>query len=305
MDFAPYCFQQILFYLRSRSNLSSAEATAALPEVEAGKEHAYRDLVKYLALEEYMGYSGGICSLFVEAGWGVQITAEGQRAKGTLPDERVRTIVTSPLSSHVYYIKCRLHNVARWAFLGIGAMYILRTSARLRITVVLQRLMDGPLVVNSKFKARYRILRRNGRMAMRCYLGLILLPRSCQWSAYRSVLPQACHWISVLPASASTCSWSYCMTPVMKSSSCQLLQRISSCCPELKKEKKRKVYAVRRCNGSFCTHKQPETAALSYMFTVKAVSLQHDHTPQLLIALSLEIDKGAAKGQQLHLHKYC
>ena len=27
------------------------------------------------------------------------------------------------------------------------------------------------------------------------------------------------------------------------------------------KEKKRKVYAVRRYNGSFCTQKQPETAA--------------------------------------------
>ena len=27
------------------------------------------------------------------------------------------------------------------------------------------------------------------------------------------------------------------------------------------KEKKRKVYAVRRHNGSFCTQKQPETAA--------------------------------------------
>lgn len=121
LDFDPYCFQQILFYLRSRSHLSSAEVTAALPEVEAGKEHAYRDLVKYLALEEYMGYSGGICSRFVEAGLGVQISAEGRKAKGTLPDERMKTMVTSPLSSHVCYIKCRLHNVVTWAFLGIGA----------------------------------------------------------------------------------------------------------------------------------------------------------------------------------------
>lgn len=46
LDFDPYCFQQILFYLRSRTLLSSAAATAALPEIESCKRRAYMDLAQ-------------------------------------------------------------------------------------------------------------------------------------------------------------------------------------------------------------------------------------------------------------------
>lgn len=81
LDFDPYCFQQILFYLRSRTLFSSAEATAALPEVEPCKRRAYMDLVKILLLQEYMGYSGSAALQFVQAGSGVETMAQGQKAK--------------------------------------------------------------------------------------------------------------------------------------------------------------------------------------------------------------------------------
>ncbi|KAL0028555.1 hypothetical protein WJX79_001387 [Trebouxia sp. C0005] len=70
LDFDPYCFQLILFYLRSRTLLSSAEATATLPEVEPCKRRAFLDLVKYLALEEYMGHMGSGPVQFVQGGSG-------------------------------------------------------------------------------------------------------------------------------------------------------------------------------------------------------------------------------------------
>lgn len=85
LDFDPYCFQQILFYLRSRGLLSSAEATAAHPEVKPCRRCAYMDLVKFLLLEEYMGYSGSTALQSVQAGSGVEITAEGQKATVTTP----------------------------------------------------------------------------------------------------------------------------------------------------------------------------------------------------------------------------
>ena len=94
LDFDPYCFQQILFYLRSRALLSSAEATAALPEIDPCKKRAYMDLVKFLLLEEYMGYSGFSALQFVQAGSGVEISGKRQQAKVTTSGQSYRTVIT-------------------------------------------------------------------------------------------------------------------------------------------------------------------------------------------------------------------
>ena len=47
LDFDPYCFQQIVFYLRSRAIQSDPDATMALPEIVAEKQRAFFDLVRY------------------------------------------------------------------------------------------------------------------------------------------------------------------------------------------------------------------------------------------------------------------
>lgn len=121
LDFDPYCFQQILFYLRSRALLSSAEAAAALPEVESCRRTAYIDLVKYLALEEYMGYSGVAALQFVQASPGVEIMGERQKAKVTTSGSNYRTVITGSSLGNVCFLKCKICQVNHWMFVGIGA----------------------------------------------------------------------------------------------------------------------------------------------------------------------------------------
>ena len=120
LDFDPYCFQQILFYLRSRALLSSAEATAALPEIDPCKKHAYMGLVKFLLLEEYMGYSGFSALQFVQASSGVQIMREGQTAKVVASSSSYRTVMTGPSLGNVCFFKCKIHQMEDDMFLGLG-----------------------------------------------------------------------------------------------------------------------------------------------------------------------------------------
>ncbi|KAA6425970.1 MAG: hypothetical protein FRX49_04345 [Trebouxia sp. A1-2] len=121
LDFDPYCFQLILFYLRSRTLLSSAEATATLPEVEPCKRRAFLDLVKYLALEEYMGHMGSGPVQFVQGGSGVQLTQNGQVAKAIGSGASYRTVLTGSHLGNVCFCKCKFHQVGQWVFLGVGA----------------------------------------------------------------------------------------------------------------------------------------------------------------------------------------
>ena len=121
LDFDPYCFQKILFYLRSRALLSSAEAAAALPEVESCRRTAYVDLVKYLALEEYMGCSGVAAQQFVQASPGVEIMGERQKAKATTSGSDYRTVITGSSSGNVCFLKCKICQMNLWMFVGIGA----------------------------------------------------------------------------------------------------------------------------------------------------------------------------------------
>ena len=54
LDVDPYCFQQILQYLRLRMNHPAKEVP--LPAIPHDKHFAYASLVKFFCLEEYMGY---------------------------------------------------------------------------------------------------------------------------------------------------------------------------------------------------------------------------------------------------------
>ncbi|DBA88072.1 TPA: hypothetical protein ACH3X2_005073 [Trebouxia sp. C0005] len=57
LDFDPYCFQIILTYLRARCMDSTLGRITPSPAVTLEKEHEYQGLIKYLGLEDYMGYS--------------------------------------------------------------------------------------------------------------------------------------------------------------------------------------------------------------------------------------------------------
>ncbi len=79
------------------------------------------DLVKYLALEEYMGYSVGAALPFVQASPGVEIMGEGQKAKVTTPGKRFRTVITRSSLGNVCFLKCKICQVKHWVFVGVGA----------------------------------------------------------------------------------------------------------------------------------------------------------------------------------------
>jgi len=57
LDFDPYCFQIVLTYLRARCMDNTLGRITHSPSVTLEKEHEYQGLIKYLGLEEYMGYS--------------------------------------------------------------------------------------------------------------------------------------------------------------------------------------------------------------------------------------------------------
>ncbi|KAL0035277.1 hypothetical protein WJX79_009892 [Trebouxia sp. C0005] len=63
LDFDPYCFQIILTYLRARCMDSTLGRITPSPAVTLEKEHEYQGLIKYLGLEDYMGYSQGALRL--------------------------------------------------------------------------------------------------------------------------------------------------------------------------------------------------------------------------------------------------
>ena len=54
LDFDPELFKHILLYLRTRM-LSSPDDIILLPQFDGHKQQAFNKLIRYLALEEYMG----------------------------------------------------------------------------------------------------------------------------------------------------------------------------------------------------------------------------------------------------------
>ncbi len=82
------------------------------------------DLVKFLVLEEYMGYFGGAslqCVKFEQAGSGVHIRNNGQQAKVTAAHKGFRTTITGSSLASVCYFKCKICHVNHWMFVGVGA----------------------------------------------------------------------------------------------------------------------------------------------------------------------------------------
>ena len=119
-DWDPYCFQQILCYLRWRAILSNLNAAPAPPKVEASKQQAYMDLVRYLLLEDYMGYSGSALH-FASASSGIQLD-EGLRTAKLASCTDACSLVIGPAISGIGYMKFKVHaaGTLNWMYVGIG-----------------------------------------------------------------------------------------------------------------------------------------------------------------------------------------
>ena len=82
------------------------------------------DLVKYLVLDDFMGYSSNADTnplKFSSASSGVQIDQQQQRAlvKGQNQDQYFCIIVEPPVQSHCY-VKLRVRHNKEWMFVGIA-----------------------------------------------------------------------------------------------------------------------------------------------------------------------------------------
>lgn len=125
LDFDPEVFQQILAYLRSRAIFSSPGERPSLPQVEADKQTAYMDLVKYLVLVEFMGYSSdsdtGQPLKFSSASSGVQIDHWHQRAVvSKWRQSQFCTIIIEPFVQSCCCLKLKVGRVEQWMFAGIA-----------------------------------------------------------------------------------------------------------------------------------------------------------------------------------------
>ena len=55
LDFDPYCFEQILTFLRCRSSDTTKRVNTPAPIITADKQHAFASLVDFLGLTELLG----------------------------------------------------------------------------------------------------------------------------------------------------------------------------------------------------------------------------------------------------------
>ena len=119
LDFDPDLFKHILFYLRSRAMLSSPDDKVPFPQVGQDKQHAFRDLIKYLALEDFMGCVPSTALCLVAAHPDIRLQAGV--AETTSKSDYYRSINMGHLTSEVCYMKCKVHVIKQWMFFGIAA----------------------------------------------------------------------------------------------------------------------------------------------------------------------------------------
>ena len=102
----PYCFQQILQYLKLRMNHPAKEVP--LPAIPHDKHFAYASLVKFFCLEEYMGYWAEDKLDFSDTQPGIIVL--GQQALVLAADGQSRSAyIGRPMQpKQVYYLKCKV-----------------------------------------------------------------------------------------------------------------------------------------------------------------------------------------------------
>ncbi len=57
----------------------------------------------------------------MQAGSGVEIVGDGEKARDTTPGQSYRTVITSASLGNLCFLKCKVHQVSHWMFVGVGA----------------------------------------------------------------------------------------------------------------------------------------------------------------------------------------
>ena len=118
LDFDPYCFQEIVSYLRQRAIDTEP---VPYPAVQPNKQHMFNKLVQYLCLEEYMGKPQEPCQIKFTANHPeISLQLEGYHAVSTAvqPGYRCAVIGSPMLSSTSLILDCGV-TCTGWVFIGI------------------------------------------------------------------------------------------------------------------------------------------------------------------------------------------
>ncbi len=122
LDFDPYCFQQLMAYLRARGIHGTLGQSTPYPSIDTQKQHDNHGLIRYLALEDYMGYSR---ARFDTCNRGMQYSQDNQSVEyaslNNGPGEKDVHADLSMLAGETHYYKLRIKHLRKSdLFLGIS-----------------------------------------------------------------------------------------------------------------------------------------------------------------------------------------
>ena len=128
LDFDPDLFKHILSFLRSCAICSNADARPSLEGVDATKQKAFTDLVKFLALEDYLGYTYDTAlqpQLFTFAKASAEVTVSDDRRTATFSkySRGHPSILVEPVCSRCCYAKLKINSLGSRLFIGVGTNF--------------------------------------------------------------------------------------------------------------------------------------------------------------------------------------
>ena len=121
LDFDPQLFQHILSYLRFCATQSDPDTRPCLPTIEPNQQAAYMNLVNYLVLGDFMGYTGSIAFLFSSANPEFKVTPQQNRATAISGGNKYRGIPLEPAIQGVGVVKFKISKNQQWMFVGVAA----------------------------------------------------------------------------------------------------------------------------------------------------------------------------------------
>ena len=122
----PISFQPILSFLRSCAINSNPDTRPDFVGVDGTKQQALTDLIKYLGLEEYLGYPFDIplqpqLYTFAKASAEVILPANRQKATVSNDSQDHQIILVCASCNPCSYVKIRINNLVDQMFLGVTA----------------------------------------------------------------------------------------------------------------------------------------------------------------------------------------
>ena len=130
LDFDPDLFQPILSFLRSSAISSDPDTRPPLVGIDATKQKAFKDLVKFLALEDYLGYTYDAAlqpqlSTFAKASAEVTVSDDRQKATFSKYSQGYPIILVEPACSRCCYAKFKINSLGSRLrlFIGVGANF--------------------------------------------------------------------------------------------------------------------------------------------------------------------------------------